>query len=271
MPFTLAHPAAVLPLRRTGLVFSALVVGSMAPDFPYFLSVSDAIRWGHSTRGVFLFCLPFGLLVLWLFHAGVKRPLLSLAPEFMRQRISKESLEFRFGPGSRLLLILASLLLGTITHILWDGFTHDHGYFVKHWALLSVPVMTYRVMPLWRALQGACSVLGVALVFGVAAWWWYRKPTVAEPVASEMTPKLRWFIVAVAGGLASLAGVAAGLGYLRLHGWKASLVEGVIVAISAGCVEILLFSLAWHANRSRAEKQKPLDREIQRLNVTAER
>jgi len=63
LPFTLAHPAAVLPLRRTGLVFSALVVGSMAPDFPYFLSVSDAIRWGHSTRGVFLFCLPFGLLV----------------------------------------------------------------------------------------------------------------------------------------------------------------------------------------------------------------
>src|SRR5215467_12574272 len=40
VPFTFSHPAAVLPLARRGLVFSALVVGSMAPDFPYFVQMS---------------------------------------------------------------------------------------------------------------------------------------------------------------------------------------------------------------------------------------
>ncbi|MFJ2778051.1 MULTISPECIES: DUF4184 family protein [unclassified Kitasatospora] len=41
MPFTLSHPAAVLPLLRVAgergpLVASALVAGSMAPDVPFF-------------------------------------------------------------------------------------------------------------------------------------------------------------------------------------------------------------------------------------------
>ncbi|MSQ59664.1 MAG: DUF4184 family protein [Betaproteobacteria bacterium] len=41
MPFTIAHPAAALPLLRPlrGFgVLSALVIGSMTPDFPYFLT-----------------------------------------------------------------------------------------------------------------------------------------------------------------------------------------------------------------------------------------
>ena len=35
MPFTLAHPAAVLPLCRRPLVASALVAGAVAPDLLY--------------------------------------------------------------------------------------------------------------------------------------------------------------------------------------------------------------------------------------------
>lgn len=36
MPVTIAHPAAVLPLRGLGLPLSAMVIGSMAPDLPVF-------------------------------------------------------------------------------------------------------------------------------------------------------------------------------------------------------------------------------------------
>ncbi|MFE3273804.1 DUF4184 family protein [Nocardia sp. NPDC059239] len=38
MPFTLAHPAAVLPIRRV-LWFPGLVAGSIAPDIPYYLRI----------------------------------------------------------------------------------------------------------------------------------------------------------------------------------------------------------------------------------------
>lgn len=39
MPLTFAHPAAVLPFSRNSkyVNFLALVLGSMAPDFEYFL------------------------------------------------------------------------------------------------------------------------------------------------------------------------------------------------------------------------------------------
>ena len=35
MPNPIAHPAASIPFTRLGLVFSALVIGSISPDFGY--------------------------------------------------------------------------------------------------------------------------------------------------------------------------------------------------------------------------------------------
>jgi Domain of unknown function (DUF4184) len=280
LPFTLAHPAAVLPLRRTKLVFSALIIGSMAPDYPYFLSLTDGIRWGHSWRGVFLFCLPAGLVLLWLFHATLKRPLVSLAPECMRKRISGESLTFRFSRLSRFLLVVTSLLLGTLTHIFWDGFTHQHGYFVKHWAWLSTPVTLHHRMPLYNALQFACSAAGVGLLVVLAAWWWYRAPVVANPVPATISPRLRWVILAVAVVIAGLAGTAARMHaliagralvwHVILVTWRAAAVEGAIVGIAALFAEWVLFSLAWQVVQLQRRREKPLD-SVQRLDVPVER
>ena len=45
MPWTFAHPAAVLPLRRFSgpglLSFAALVIGSTSPDFLYYIGQFD--------------------------------------------------------------------------------------------------------------------------------------------------------------------------------------------------------------------------------------
>src|SRR5882672_6336607 len=69
MPFTLAHPAAVLPLRRwPRLDFVALVIGSMTPDFGYYLLLPDMRLETHSFAGSLETCLPVGLLLVLLFH-----------------------------------------------------------------------------------------------------------------------------------------------------------------------------------------------------------
>jgi hypothetical protein len=47
---TLAHPVAVLPLRRFGLPMAAMVIGSMVPDVPLFLRWSSGYQVSHSTR-----------------------------------------------------------------------------------------------------------------------------------------------------------------------------------------------------------------------------
>lgn len=272
LPFTLAHPAAVLPLRRTWLVFSALVIGSVMPDVPYFFTLADNIRWGHSLGGVFLFCLPAGLVLLWLFHAVIKRPLVALAPESIRVRIAADDLEFPFGPWSRFLLIVGSLLIGIFTHILWDGFTHEHGYFVKHWVRLStrVPSPLHRgTTPLWRLAQHGCSVLGILVLAMVVLWWWWRKPVLGNPVAADYSSAQRHGIIAAGIILACALGIAGGWVFEGRHHWKGLIIESVIVAISAGCAEIFLFSITWQL--SHRKKEKPRDREIQELNVSAER
>lgn len=48
MPLTLTHPAIVLPLARGPLVPSALVIGAMAPDLPYFVGMADRRPPSHS-------------------------------------------------------------------------------------------------------------------------------------------------------------------------------------------------------------------------------
>ena len=163
MPLTTAYPAAVLPLARTPLVFSALVTGSMAPDFPYFVSLSAHIRYGHTPEGIVLFCVPAGLAALWVFHSYIGPWLYRRIPE--RHRIAWDAAgEFRFGPANRLCLIVLSVAIGAITHVAWDSCTHGYGWTVERVAFLRIelfdsPFGTFKV---YRVLQHGCSVLGMA-------------------------------------------------------------------------------------------------------------
>jgi hypothetical protein len=78
MPFTLSHPAAILPLRlllgRFG-VLSALVIGSMAPDFPYFVGKPWPRIFTHTLESVVWFSLPVGWCVYVLFEYILRRPI----------------------------------------------------------------------------------------------------------------------------------------------------------------------------------------------------
>src|SRR6267142_2803077 len=72
MPFTLAHPAVVLPLRRFSprvLSFPALVVGSITPDVGYCFGRLNVEEFSHSFVGSLAFCLPVGLLMVAIFYA----------------------------------------------------------------------------------------------------------------------------------------------------------------------------------------------------------
>ena len=83
MPFTLAHAAAVIPLaRRFPRRFSlpALVVGSLSPDFEYFVRLRPVRSISHDLIGIPLLCLPTGLVVLLVFDRIMKRPLIQLTP-----------------------------------------------------------------------------------------------------------------------------------------------------------------------------------------------
>ena len=71
MPYTLSHVAAVLPFSRLLArlqILSAMVIGSMAPDFGYLLPIHPPRVATHSAVSLVTFSLPLGLLSYWIFQ-----------------------------------------------------------------------------------------------------------------------------------------------------------------------------------------------------------
>jgi len=169
VPFTLAHGAAVLPFRRSRFIFSGLLVGTFAPDFEYFLRLNIHGRFGHSLLGTFVLTLPLALLVLWLFHAFVKFPLARLLPDAIQRRLTSHLHKFHFGGPARFALIVGSILIGIMTHLLWDSFTHPNTWPLRHWAMLSQPIQLpiIGLIPFYKALQHGSTIAGVGIF---SAW-----------------------------------------------------------------------------------------------------
>src|SRR5947209_1700166 len=107
MPFTLSHPAAVMPIRNYG-VLSALVAGSMMPDSLYFIPNGQHESYGHTLPGLFFYCLPVGIVLLWFFHRFLKKPLISLFPRNQHAKLLAASPDFHLWPASRLVAVAAS-------------------------------------------------------------------------------------------------------------------------------------------------------------------
>jgi hypothetical protein len=82
MPFTGSHPVAVLPLLRTPMPASGLVVGSIAPDLPYYPPV---VEWRtHTATAVVTTDLLIGILAWALWHSLLTRAALATAPAGLR-------------------------------------------------------------------------------------------------------------------------------------------------------------------------------------------
>jgi hypothetical protein len=71
MPWTLSHPAIVLPLRRFSpppLGFAALVIGSMTPDIGFYIDRFDLSTFAQTLPDSFLACLPTGVILLLFYY-----------------------------------------------------------------------------------------------------------------------------------------------------------------------------------------------------------
>lgn len=166
MPFTVSHAAAVLPLRHTPLPLAALMIGSMSPDFAYFFPGRLSTLPTHTLAGLFLFCWPVGLAV-WLFYVRVlERPTIELLPAAWRGRVARS--EPRLSPRVFTMTSLA-VILGSITHIVWDSFTHAHTFMTDAIPALRTEVFSFhgRQIRLYLVLQVISSVVGLV---ALALW-----------------------------------------------------------------------------------------------------
>ena len=251
MPFTLSHPAASVPLARHGLVLSALVVGSMAPDFAYFTFLPVS-HFSHSLPGLLLFCVPSGLAVLWVFHKLLKRPMLSLLPPSHQRRLTAATNDFSFGPWRRLALIVASLVLGALTHVVWDAFTHPYGWAVERVSALSRPLIEtpHGALRMYKVLQHGSTLVGaILLCYGYVRWYRQAPASPATP-SSLLPPAARQGSVVVMGlGAAAVALVYGLLGASPLSDFEAVrqfVGRTVVAGLAVLFVEGIVFSAFWY-------------------------
>ena len=194
MPFPLAHPAAVLPLRRycpRWLSFPALVIGSLCPDAGYLFAAFHVDHFSHQFLGSIGFCLPLGMALLALFYA-LRLPLARMLPAAYRQAL----IPLCQRPRDSLGAIIISLLIGAWTHLLLDSLTHADGWIAQLLPLLRSPVMNVagRTAKVCHLLWYGCSFAGVVWLFVVFEKW--KRLNVSGGAVSRAT--VAWEAVLVA-------------------------------------------------------------------------
>jgi len=183
MPFTFAHPAAVLPLRRfKSLHLAALMVGSITPDLPYYVPAkySRVMVESHTAMGALWLDVPLGLMAL-LIGFLLRRPLTVLMSPRSRSLCLQSLERFKEQPRHWLWAPLA-VYIGVWTHIAWDAFTHDSGWVVRRVAALSAPITIGAYTgTLCHVLQYVSSVAGLLIL----AVWYLRLRTPAPSESSN--------------------------------------------------------------------------------------
>ncbi|MGW7449613.1 DUF4184 family protein [Kitasatospora sp. NPDC054795] len=256
MPFTLSHPAAVLPLMRRPFSRTALVAGAVAPDLPYFLVTTGlpvgAQSWyepfanattTHGVSGVVAVTLPYALL-LWALLRAARRPLAFLLPSPVPGPPSGAVA----APVRRAGWAVLSALVGIATHLVWDAFTHVDGFVVARTPWLASTLVGGLTWA--RALQHASTIGGLV---AIALYAWRRRGQFlpgsghARPVRGPrrqvlLAMALFTVVGAVAHAWRWLAGPEAETTGLS----SAGLVEGVLSDAAKGAGAGLIAALALH-------------------------
>jgi hypothetical protein len=229
MPFTLSHIAAILPLQgatRTGttagdgagrhgpLVASALAFGAMAPDVVLFVSLdalpirADRAATHELWPGVLGLNIALTVLLVIAFHL-LARPLLVLLPDGVRGRLeeplrpvlparlvaaARERAPFVRESLAAGAWFTVSAILGGLTHLGWDAWTHYNDPGVAH-VLPELRREFFGLRPGYVLLQHLSTVLGFA---ACAVWtrrWISRLP--ARPLDGPRLPaRARWGVPA---------------------------------------------------------------------------
>ncbi len=165
MPLTFAHPAAVLPgyrLRNQGVPFAALVIGSMSPDFEYFLRLEPWGNFSHTLPGLVGFCLPVGLVAYGVYRVLILPALPECLPDYLQRRWPAPPAIC--GSLWHMGVAAIAILIGALTHIVWDSFTHGIGLAVQAFPQLKTTLLGW---PAYKYLQHGSTVVGLFLLLVV--------------------------------------------------------------------------------------------------------
>jgi hypothetical protein len=171
MPFTLSHPAIILPFfKNKKWSITGLVIGSMSPDFEFFFRMRTQSEISHTFLGLLLIDLPLAIIVVVVFHGIIKHTLIANSPDFVQNRLVelKNSNWFDYFKKNSG-IVLASFFLGAASHFFLDSLTHWDGYIVQRVSFLNDIIFS---IPLYEWAQYISSIIGLIAIF----LYFYRLP-----------------------------------------------------------------------------------------------
>jgi hypothetical protein len=232
MPFTFSHPAIVLPLtslRRQWVSLTGLIIGSLIPDFEYFLRMRITSNYSHTIDGLFWFDLPLGLLLAFIFHNIVRDSLVDNLPTFLKTRLSAfRQFDWNKDFKKRWLVIIVSILIGASSHIFWDSFTHNQGFFVETIPTLSDKVYLFGMqISIFKILQHLSTIIGgLVIIYAV-----YKLPK-NNKTTGDVNVKYWVVVVGITLGIIGIR-LLSGLEF-RQYG------NLIVTGISAGLISLTL-------------------------------
>jgi hypothetical protein len=134
----------------------------MTPDFEYFIRMKVRSEYSHTLLGLFWFDLPLGLLLCFVYHNIVRNSLIDNLPKPLNRRLTFfKSLGWTKYFKTNWSVVLISILVGAYSHLLWDSFTHETGFFVTRLPILHNPIYFDNwSIPLYKCVQHLSTLIG---------------------------------------------------------------------------------------------------------------
>ena|SRR5215471_1877330 len=246
MPFTPAHAAAAWPVRKilVRLPLSALIIGTLSPDFEYFLRLVPVTRWAHTPAGIVFFCVPVSIVVWLVFRRLIRPAVLDVLPPGLAKALGSPLTSWSWA--------IVAVLVGALTHVAWDGFTHQHDWAVNAWPVLQTQVAPQQLPGVrwYKLLQNLSSAGGlIVLAAWVATWVRSQPPGARRWAAGQLSRATRAAALVI-----FLTIVAAYVNATRASSWPVQLSRFAVGGMIGCSVGLLLLGAGYEATRrSRRE------------------
>ena len=208
----------------------------MAPDFEYFLRMRIVSLIGHSIHGLFIFDLPLSIILLFVFYNIVSKDIINNLPNYFRSRllfITKINWNDYFKKSWW--IVVYSILIGAVTHILWDAFTHKGGFFVLKSELFSNHILVFsHSIGIYKILQhGSTLFAGLFILLSIAR----LKP---DTNLAQNKVSIYWIRLIL---------IAAGISFLRIIIGGFGGIGTFIVSAIAACLYALILTSLFFKNK----------------------
>jgi cytochrome bd-type quinol oxidase subunit 2 len=168
------------------------------------------------------------------------RPFLALLPRKLAQRFPTLRGYFPL-QVKHLFNVVVSVVIGAVSHLVWDDFTHEGGWFVTHSKLLQSQLGS---LPIYKLLQYGCGVIGVfALLLWLSIWLNQAK---SRNRIETLAPRWRSLtIICIVLCAVVFAWVAVEINRIAGETFKEAVVRAVIGCISGLFLGLLLYSVVF--------------------------